>query len=165
MYILDIILIVLASAFTLISLWMLFTSQPKAVLFSGIALLIAILVPEASPGGLTVLFWCLAAIICFIATMLLPESVSYSRVGVPFIAGGALAGAFVGIAIAHAALIVGAAVGAIVGAVAFSRTAAGAVLQFPTRKFFNYLCAKGFQAIIVACVVVIIVLSIIKFFN
>ncbi|MDE6396676.1 MAG: hypothetical protein K2K84_05345, partial [Muribaculaceae bacterium] len=47
-----------------------------------------------------------------------------------------------------ASLIGGACLGAFLGALAFSRTAAGRPMHFPSSKFFNYLGAKGIPPVV-----------------
>lgn len=164
MYTLHLVLAILAAIFILLSVWLLFTANAKAPLLAAVSLMLLFNIPEVAPGWKTELFWCVAAVISFIATMMLPTPIRESRVGVVFMSLGAIAGAFVGAAIAHAAIIIGAVLGVVLGAVVFSRTGSGAVLQFPSHKFFNYLYAKGFPAVIVSCISVIVTISIINLF-
>lgn len=90
------------------------------------------------------IFWGIAMVIVVALGFVLPRTVSESRRGLPYIAGGALAGALTGLAIgATAAVIIGALAGAVLGGVAYGRTPGGKILEFPTKRFFNYLCAKG----------------------
>lgn len=98
----------------------------------------------------TMLFWGVAAAIATGIPCMLPRQIARSRVGLTFIAGGALAGAAVGIsANSMAAVIVGSACGALFGGMAFANTQAGRqVLTFPSKKFFNYLAAKGLPAVV-----------------
>ncbi|MCM1163631.1 MAG: hypothetical protein NC339_05215 [Muribaculaceae bacterium] len=92
----------------------------------------------------TYLFWGTAMVIVVALYFILPRIIAQSRRGLPYIAGASLAGAVIGMAIgSHAAVILGAVVGALLGGVAYGRTPAGRMLQFPSQKFFNYLCAKG----------------------
>lgn len=106
-------------------------------------------IPGIDPGATVFIFWGVAAAIALALRFMLPESVKRSRLGVPYISGGALAGMLVGLALSsHAAIVAGAFVGAILGGVAYARTPAGKVLEFPTSKFLNYLCAKGLPAVV-----------------
>lgn len=98
------------------------------------------------------IFWGVACVIAFAICRMLPRPVSASRAGVPYIAGGATAGALVGMLMGSAGLIVGSALGAFLGALAYSRTPSGAIMDFPSKKFVNYLCAKGLPAVVVSCV-------------
>ena len=47
-----------------------------------------------------------------------------------------------------AAMIVGAVVGAVAGGIFFARTPKGAALHFPSKRFLQYLCAKGFPTVV-----------------
>lgn len=105
-------------------------------------------------------FWGVATVIALGITTLVPDEVSSSRVGVPYMGGGALAGTVVGmLSNTMAGIIVGAAAGVLLGGIAFANTAAGrAVMHFPSAPFFNYLAAKGLPVVVAlsmaaACVV------------
>ncbi len=99
------------------------------------------------------IFWGIATVIVLILQYLLPKNISTSRRGVGYIAGAALAGTFVGLAISHEWMIIGAVAGAILGGIAYSRTPAGSVMEFPSSKFLNYLCAKGLPAVVTMSIV------------
>lgn len=101
-------------------------------------------------SGETLIFWGVATLIVLGITYLLPRQVSASRVGVPFIAGGALVGVVVGMmANSMAGIIVGGLAGALFGGIAFANTAtARQLMSFPSKKFFNYLAAKGLPAVV-----------------
>ena len=101
----------------------------------------------------SLIFWGVAAAIVMVLEYLLPKNVVESRRGVGYMAGAALAGAFVGMAISHEWMVVGAVVGTILGGIAYSRTPAGMVMEFPSSKFLNYLCAKGLPAVITMCII------------
>ena len=115
--------------------------------FLGIGL--SVVHPTATP----LIFWGVSAAIVIALQYLLPVNISSSRRGVGYIAGATLAGTFVGLAISHEWMIVGAIAGAILGGIAYSRTPAGAVMEFPSSKFLNYLCAKGLPAVVTICIV------------
>lgn len=100
----------------------------------------------------TLLFWGCAALIAWGICVLLPKAVANSRMGVGYIVGASLAGTLVGMLLSAAGMIVGSALGAFCGALAFSRTPAGSVMRFPSRQFFNYLCAKGLVAVVTTCI-------------
>lgn len=98
----------------------------------------------------SMIFWGVAALIVVAIYFLLPRQVSRSRVGLPFFCTGALVGALVGLLLnTMAGVIIASAVGVLMGAVAFSRMKAGRVLGFPSKKFFNYLCAKGLPLVVI----------------
>lgn len=124
----------------------------------------ALAVIKAANATSTVAFWGIAAAIAVAIGLLLPRPVARSRQGLPFMTTGALAGAFVGILLpyANAGMILGAVLGSAFGIFMFSRTSAGAILGFPSKKFFNYACAKGFPAIVTACICALTILRIVQ---
>ena len=91
------------------------------------------------------IWWAVAAAIATALQYILPRPVALSRVGLPFMGIGAIAGGAVGIAMGTVgALIIAIVAGILFGAVAYADTAAGREqLAFPTAKFFNYVAAKG----------------------
>lgn len=102
----------------------------------------------------TMIFWGVAVILVTINRYLLPAYVRSSRRGLGYIAGGAIVGMAVGLTLYRAASVIGGAfLGAFLGAIAYTRTARGQVLQFPTSKFFNYLGAKGIPAVIASSMI------------
>lgn len=151
----TLILISAAVLSIVISLMAAFTARtwsPAAALAS-LAVLFFTPGMEVSPDSLA--FWSVAAVIALGINMLLPREISTSHVGVGYITGASLAGAFVGMLLSGAGIIIGAVAGALCGGIAFCRTPAGQVLGFPSRKFFNYLCAKGLPIVTVTSIAVI----------
>ncbi|MCM1076909.1 MAG: hypothetical protein NC411_06075 [Bacteroides sp.] len=100
----------------------------------------------------SLIFWGVATVIVLILQFLLPKGISSSRRGVGYIAGAALAGALAGLTVSHGWMIIGSVIGAALGGVAYSRTPAGKVMEFPSSKFLNYLCAKGLPAVVTMCI-------------
>ena len=99
----------------------------------------------------TMIFWGIAVVLVVINRYMLPNHIRDSRRGLGYIAGGALAGMAIGLTLYTAASIIGGAIlGTLIGAVAYARTSRGAVLEFPTIKFFNYLGAKGIPSVMTA---------------
>ncbi len=99
--------------------------------------------------GSNILFWGAATILVVINHFLLPRAIRSTGAGVGYISGGALVGLALGLTLYNqASLIGGAVLGAFLGALAFSRTAAGRPMNFPSSKFFNYLGAKGIPAVV-----------------
>ncbi len=146
--------IILAIFFLLIigGLVLTFMSNRYAVVAAYAGMLgIAFTLPSVPVTALV--FWGIAALIVIALGHMLPKAVVDSRRGVGYIAGAALAGAFVGMVISHGWMIIGAVAGAILGGIAYSRTPAGKVMEFPSSKFLNYLCAKGLPAIIIICII------------
>ena len=115
-----------------------------------------------APGWQTILFWGIAAAIALAINVMLPDIVTRTNSGTPFIAGGALAGTFTGLIMSQPAMIGGAVIGALFGALAFGRMAAGRAMGFPSRRYFNYVLAKGFPAVITTCLCGLAVLYIIN---
>ncbi len=104
-----------------------------------------------TPG--TYIFWGVAMVIVVALNFILPEAVARSRTGVPYICVGALAGALLGVAASsQTAIILGSVAGAAVGGIAYGMTPRGKMLDFPSSRFINYLCAKGFPVVITACI-------------
>lgn len=101
----------------------------------------------------SLIFWGIVTGIVLVIEYLLPKHVATSTRGVGYMAGAALAGTFVGLAISHEWMIVGAVAGVLLGGIAYSRTPAGSVMEFPSSKFLNYLCAKGLPAVVTTCIV------------
>ncbi len=129
-----------------------------------LALAILMVAIEDAPGWPTVAFWGVAAIIAVAITTLLPAIVATSRNGVAFMTTGAFAGAFVGMLLpyANAGMILGALIGTAFGLIVHSRTPAGAILGFPSKKFFKYACAKGLPTVVTACACALAALSIVQ---
>ena len=130
-----------------------FISAPYAAVTAFLAMCASALVPGISIGGSTYIFWGVAMIIVLALNFILPAEVAASRRGLPYIAGASLAGTLTGVAMAsHAAIICGAVLGAALGGIAYGLTPRGRMLEFPSGRFFNYLCAKGFPvAIALSC--------------
>lgn len=147
---LAIILISLTSLLVLWSVGASFASWRWSAATGYLALWPLYYLPEfAIPDGIMT-FWGIATLIALVINYMLPFQVATSRVGMPYIAGGALCGTLVGLIVSsQAALICGAAVGALCGAVAYSRTPRGRQLDFPSTPFFNYLLAKGLPLVVV----------------
>lgn len=102
----------------------------------------------------TLIFWGVAVVLVVANNYLLPRHIRYSRRGLGYIAAGALVGMALGLIIHRPASVIGGSVlGALIAAIAYARTSRGAVLEFPTMKFFNYLGAKGIPAVMCASMV------------
>ena len=110
----------------------------------------------------TMIFWGIAVLIVTINRYLLPSYIRFSRRGLGYIGGGALVGMALGLTLYRPASVIGnSIIGAILGAIAYSRTARGKALEFPTSKFFSYLGAKGIPAVVVASMVGLILAGLI----
>lgn len=102
----------------------------------------------------TMIFWGIAVVLVTVNSFMLPAFIRNSSRGLGYIATGALAGMAVGLTLYRPATVIcGAVIGTFVAAIAYTRTANGAVLEFPTSKFFNYLGAKGIPAVMTASMI------------
>lgn len=98
--------------------------------------------------------WGVAVALVVAIDLLQPRSLSRCTNGMAYIGGGALAGMALGMtAFSYLWMAVGAAAGALAGGYAYSRTPAGRPLQFPSQRFFRYICAKGLPAVVTATVI------------
>ena len=152
-------LIAIALLLSIASVIALFRSLRSAPAIAFVTLILA--TATASIHAERFLFWGSAALIALALLYLIPASVAHARVGVPYIVGGALVGIAIGAAISlsPAAFIIGAAAGTLGGGLAFAQTPAGHLLRFPSRQFFNSLCAKGLPAIVTINVIAISLIS------
>lgn len=108
--------------------------------FSGIA--------GASSPWLLV-FWGVTAAVAVALSLMLPANVSRSRVGMPYMCTGALAGMALGmVAASSAAIILCTALGIAAAALLMGRMKPGEALAFPSKQFFNYVLAKGFPLLV-----------------
>lgn len=116
-------------------------------------------------SGNTIIFWGITAAIALGINYMLPTEIAKSRVGVSYIAGGALTAAIAGTLLSTWGTVIAAAFGAILGSLAYSRTPSGKVLEFPSKKFFNYLCAKGLPITVNISLIVIYITLLISYFT
>ena len=112
------------------------------------AMLLAWFALPTPAGTTTLIMWSVTAILAMALNKILPEAVAKSRRGTGYIAGGALAGIFIGYLISRPWMVAGAALGAILGGVAYCFTPQGRGLRFPSPEFVQYLCAKGLPAVV-----------------
>lgn len=140
--VLGILLIGVAIILAYLSKW-----EAPAVAFAAIILGKISGMAEVTASTLT--FWGIAALIAVLICLLLPNEVRNSRAGLAFFCTGALAGALIGLILnSSAAIIIGCSVGVILSAFAFGNMKAGKQMGFPSKKFFNYLLAKGLPVIV-----------------
>ncbi|MDE5751883.1 MAG: hypothetical protein K2H88_04510 [Duncaniella sp.] len=100
------------------------------------------------------IFWAVAMLIVVALGLILPPAINGSRIGTPYVCGASMAGMLVGLATSsHAAMVAGAFIGAVLGGIAFAKTPAGKILEFPTSKFLNYLCAKGLPVVVTMSII------------
>lgn len=146
MLIIVVILLIAAAVITYFS-----TTYGTALAF--LAMCVAGLMSDVVIMPPTYVFWAIAMLVVIALNFMLPPKVVKSKLGIHYIYTAALAGMLAGLAISHAAMIVGAVAAAVLGGVAFARTSEGEGLGFPTRKFWNYFCAKALPAIISFCII------------
>ncbi len=97
----------------------------------------------------TLVFWIAAVVVAAVIVRLLPEQVSRSNAGVPFMGTGAVAGMTVGLSLGTvAALVLGSAAGVLFGALIFGNTKSGREMEFPSQRYFNYVLAKGLPLVV-----------------
>jgi hypothetical protein len=93
--------------------------------------------------------WGIAVGIVLIIEMMQPRSLARCTNGMMHIGVGVFVGMMVGLTgFSYLSMVVGAAVGGLAGGVVYARTPAGKALRFPSRQFFQYLCAKGMPAVV-----------------
>lgn len=129
---------------------------------AGIAITGLALVFAAAPATVeltTLLFWAVTAALALALNVMLPPAVAKNRRGIGYIAGGALAGIFVGYLISRQWMVLGAVLGAALGGIAYSFTPMGRELQFPSSRFIQYLCAKGLPAVVTICIAAFTILE------
>lgn len=135
-----------------------------AMLLLGLLLCVRPYVPPVIPsyGGIWLLqwsdaldfpsvmlsYWGVMAVIVVTVCVLLPPALVKATQGLPHIAGTAVAGMAVGMTIGYKSMIAGTILGTVAGAVFFARTEKGRGLDFPSSRFLQYLCAKGFPTVI-----------------
>lgn len=107
----------------------------------------------SAPSAL-MLSWGIVVIVLLIIDYIQPQAVAKATNGTLFFTVGALAGVAVGMNfMSQTGILVGAGAGLIFGAFAFSRSASGKALGFPSVRFFQYLCAKGFPIIVTISII------------
>lgn len=115
-----------------------------------LALILGILSGCVDLDTSSLIFWGVATAICIAITFLLPPHIRYARLGLTYFCTGALTGSVVGLVLnTQAGVIAASMTGVLLAGIAFSRVRAGKVLEFPSKQFFNYLCAKGLPLVVV----------------
>lgn len=146
-----------------------FLSWRWSALVAWLALVPMYFIDGESVTGTTLLFWGVACGIVLGINTLLPQSVVSSRVCVPYMAVGALAGAFAGMLmpLQQAGMILGAVAGLLLGAIAYTRTPSGSSkgLVFPSRQWFNYTCAKGLPIVVTLATAAIAIMAVIRIYS
>ncbi|WP_295730101.1 hypothetical protein [uncultured Muribaculum sp.] len=98
--------------------------------------------------------WGIAVAMVLVIDMLQPRNLARCTNGMTYIGIGAIVGMMVGMTgLSYLWMVVGAAVGVIAGGYVYARTPAGKPIGFPSARFFQYLCAKGFPAVVTATVI------------
>lgn len=97
----------------------------------------------------TLSFWGVVVVIVVTINSMQPPVMVKATQGLPHIVLTSIAGMLLGMMMGYyASMVIGSVVGAAAGGVFFARTPKGAALQFPSRRFVQYLCAKGFPTIV-----------------
>lgn len=142
-------ILVLSLIFAAASIVLSYMSKWTAVLAAYAALCAGCLSGYASESAAQLVFWAVASLMVVGICYLLPQNVRDSRVGVGYMATGSMAGTFIGMLVnSLAGVVTATALGMFFGVLAFSRLADGERLDFPSRKFLNYMCAKGLPLVV-----------------
>lgn len=97
----------------------------------------------------TLSFWGVMVVLVVMTNSMLSPTLVKATQGLPHILVTSAAGMLLGMTLGYyASMVVGAVVGAAAGAVFFARTPKGKGLQFPSQRFLQYLCAKGFPTVV-----------------
>ena len=98
--------------------------------------------------------WGIVVIILLLIDYIQPSAITKATNGTVYFTVGALTGTVVGLtAMSQTAIVVGAVIGVALGGLAYSRSDSGRILAFPSVRFFQYLCAKGFPAIVALSII------------
>lgn len=105
------------------------------------------------PGSF-MMSWGIAVIILLLIDYIQPRAIAKATNGTIYFTVGALTGTIVGLtAMSQTAIVAGAAAGVVLGGLAYSGSDHGRMLAFPSARFFQYLCAKGFPAIVALSII------------
>lgn len=109
------------------------------------------------------IFWGVATAIVLGLRLLQPKALVMTPKGQPYVALAVIAGTLIGYMIAPtaASLILCGAIGAVLGAMAFMLTPAGPRFPVASRRFVEYLCAKGLPCVVAVSMAAIAVASLI----
>lgn len=145
-------LIITACVLTGISLAGMYINRMPAAATAFLAMLCLEWSGAVTWTGYTLAFWGIAVAAALVNRYwLLPGALASSHSGTPYTATGAIAGAAVGMTMMHAStIILGAAAGALFGGIIYARTPAGAILAFPSSRFWGWMGAKALPAIVTA---------------
>lgn len=114
-------------------------------------------------GAGDMIFWGAATVVVLAILYLLPGEIRGATIGMPYFATGALAGAFVGLCTNTVAGVVAASFAAVcLSSLIAGRARQCAILGFPSRRYFNYLCAKGLPLVVIFSMIGILCLSLLK---
>lgn len=142
-----------AAVILAVAVALVFVTGPFGVVSAYFGLAVASIASNTAPPTATLIFWGVAAAIVVAINIMLPKEIASAKRGVTWMGVGAIAGMAVGLTMGHAAMIIGAAVGTLFAGVAYARTPKGSGLEFPSSKFFNYLCAKGLPIVVTVSII------------
>ncbi len=143
-------LLIISALLTGVAIVLAYRAVWWTVILSLAALIVGKLSGIAAIDTSSLIFWSVSSVIVLAINCLLPKQIRDSHVGMSYLCTGALAGSFLGLLSNTTAGVISAcAVCIVLAALAFSRQAAGQVLEFPSKKFFNYLCAKGLPLVVI----------------
>lgn len=146
--------IAFAAAFAL--LWLRLAYAPGFA-FLGLLLIGVARTPQGYPllpvNSTMLIGWLCMTVIVMAATLMQPAAVTASRLGMPYIAGGAAVGMVLGLlgnsvtaspSALYAVMIAATVAGTFLGYLCFTRTPQGRGVAPGSGRFFTYLLAKGF---------------------
>ena len=151
--------IILAVAVMAFGIWMCVKPYfPTALAaYAGLWILKASGAIDASASLMTA--WGIAVIILLLIDYMQPPAISKATNGTMFFTIGAMAGTAVGLNfMSQAGIVICVAAGVVFGGLAYSRSVSGRALRFPSVRFFQYLCAKGFPIAVTFSIIGVAVL-------
>ena len=148
--------IILAILLTACSIWMCIRPYMPPAILAYAALWVLKASGEITASGDLMMSWGIAVIILIIIDYAQSQAISKATNGTLFFTIGALAGASVGLTtMTQLGVVAGAFIGVILGGLAYSRSADGRLLGFPSVRFFQYLCAKGFPTAVSVSIIAV----------
>ncbi len=155
---------ILTLSLCMIALAACFVRRVSAALIAFGALVCAYCSHAPGIGTRELIFWCAATAIVLFLRYLHKDSPSTRRAARAYTAGGAAAGAFLGVLFQYSsgAIISGSAIGAILGVIAYMRTPDSPRYPFGSRPFLDFLCDKGLPAIVGTSIVVITTIAVLQ---
>lgn len=150
--------------FAVAAVVMMFVPRLPAVVAAFLALLCAYFSGAPYVSDHVLLYWAAAALIVLVLRGLGRGIVNRDLRGNAFVSAGALVGAFLGFAFAptSGAVILGSSLAAFIGAVAYMRTPGAPGYAIASGQFVQFLCARGFQAVVTVSASAVALVSVLQ---